>query len=332
MPMPMPVRPLLNLLSPAGPRARLSVLIFHRVVPEPDPIFPGEMHAARFDQICAWLKQWFNVLPLDQAAQQLRYGRLPERACCITFDDGYADNLHIAVPILRKHGLTAAFFIATGFLDGGRMWNDTVIEAIRHCRASRLDLDGLGEFELNGPKSRSKAIAALLDKIKYLPISERIEQAGRIAETAGVDPDEHLMMSSDEVRQMRQAGMQIGAHTLTHPILATLPAAEARREMQLSQLFLQDLLKERIGLFAYPNGKPGRDYLPEHAQIAQDLGFDAAVSTAWGAADANTDGFQIPRFTPWDSSRARFGMRLVQNLVRRGGTITSASQPMGPSP
>lgn len=320
----LPIRPLLNLLSPAGPRGRLSVLIFHRVVPEPDAIFPGEMHAARFDQICGWLKHWFRVLPLDQAAQQLRYGRLPERACCITFDDGYADNLHVAVPILKKHGLPATFFVATGFLDGGRMWNDTVIEAVRHCRAPQLDLGGLdlGAFQLNTPKSRTEAIEALLGKIKYLPIDERIRLTESIAAAAGVEPDRHLMMSSDEVRQMREAGMLIGAHTLTHPILAKLPPDEARREMRESQLFLQDLLHERIGLFAYPNGKPGADYLPEHALMAQELGFDAAVSTAWGAADAATDPFQIPRFTPWDATRGRFGLRLVQNLIRRS-TLTA---------
>ena len=57
------------------------------------------------------------------------------------------------------------------------------------------------------------------------------------------------------------------------------------------------------------------DYLPEHADIARELGFDAAVSTAWGAADTRTDLFQIPRFTPWDRTRGRFGLRLLRNLA-----------------
>jgi len=311
------IRHALGYLSPGGPGNRLSVLILHRVVAQPDPIFPGEMHAARFDEVCGWLKRWFNVLPLDVAVQQLRYERLPERACCITFDDGYADNLQVAVPILKKHGLTASFFIATGFLDGGRMWNDTVIEAIRHCKAPRLALDGFGEFDLATPQLRHDAIKALLGQIKYQPIDERIAVTERIAVQAGVEPDRHLMMSSDEVRRMRAEGMLIGAHTLTHPILATLEAAQARHEMQESQRFLQDLLGERIGLFAYPNGKPGTDYLPEHVLMARELGFDAAVSTHWGAADARTDGFQIPRFTPWDTTRTRFGLRMVQNLWKK---------------
>jgi hypothetical protein len=79
-------------------------------------------------------------------------------------------------------------------------------------------------------------------------------------------------------------------------------------------LCLEQLLGERVGLFAYPNGKPGTDYSPESVQIVRELGFDAAVSTTWGAARSGTDPFQIPRFTPWDRSKLRFGARFAGNL------------------
>ena len=85
------LRPLLKWRSPAGPQARLSVLIFHRVMPEPDPLFPDEMHARRFNEVCGWIKSWFNVLPLDQAVARMASGILPARAACITFDDGHTD-------------------------------------------------------------------------------------------------------------------------------------------------------------------------------------------------------------------------------------------------
>ena len=127
----MPVKVAFELLSPGQRNGRLSILIFHRVLAQVDPLFPEEVDAARFDVICGWLRRWFNVLPLDAAVRRLRDGSLPRRAAAITFDDGYADNHDIALPILKKHGLPSTFFIATGFLDGGCMWNDTVIEAIR---------------------------------------------------------------------------------------------------------------------------------------------------------------------------------------------------------
>ena len=307
-------RPLLSLLSPASARARLSVLIFHRVLAEPDPLFPDEMDARRFDAMCGWLKAWFNVLPLDEAVRALREGRLPARACAITFDDGYTDNLHIAAPILKKHGLTATFFVASGFLDGGRMWNDTVIESIRGCRLPELALGALGNFSVDTLVSRRRAISEVIGQIKYLPVAERLALTTEIARKAQVEPPTDLMMRSDEVRQLHRLGMGIGAHTVTHPILARLSRDEARAEMSDGRRALQDILGEPVGLFAYPNGKPGADYLPEHPELARELGFDAAVSTAWGAADIRTDLFQIPRFTPWDRTRPRFGARMLRNL------------------
>ena len=68
-----------SFLSPVGAKARLSVFIFHRVLPEPNQLFSDEMHARRFDEVCGWLKSWFNVLPLDQAVARLKTGMLPAR-------------------------------------------------------------------------------------------------------------------------------------------------------------------------------------------------------------------------------------------------------------
>jgi hypothetical protein len=87
--------------------------------------------------------------------------------------------------------------------------------------------------------------------------------------------------------------------------------------MRASKTALEEILQEPVELFAYPNGKPGTDYLHDHAIMARDLGFTAAVSTGWGAAAHETDRMQLPRFTPWDSARSRFGLRMLVNLFRR---------------
>jgi peptidoglycan/xylan/chitin deacetylase (PgdA/CDA1 family) len=307
----------LSLLSPPGSAARLSVFIFHRVHRQTDPLAPGEPDAAAFEARMCWIRSMCNVLPLDRAVTLLQEGSLPAAAAAITFDDGYADNLHVAVPILTRLGLPATFFIATGFTDGGRMWNDTLIETVRACRAEMLDLStlGLARYPVSGWAQKRQAIAALIDAIKYRPVTERITLTEAIAAHAGVRLPTNLMMTSDELRAMRAAGMQIGAHTVSHPILATLDDGEATREIAESRHFLEGVLDERIGLFAYPNGKPGVDYRVEQATLVRGLGFDAAVSTEWGAARATTDPFQIPRFTPWDSTRLRFTARVARNLL-----------------
>ena len=262
---------------------------------------------------------WFNVLPLDRAVAQLGAGTLPARAACITFDDGYADNHEVALPILQRHGLTATFFIATGFLDGGRMWNDTIIETTRRSPLPLLDLSslGLGRHPLGSIPERQAAIAALIPQIKYRPFAERVALTEQLAQLAQVQAPEGLMMSSHAVQALRQAGMLIGAHTVSHPILARLTDTQASDEIGRSKQVLEQLLGERVGLFAYPNGKPGEDYSPANVEVVRSLGFDAALSTQWGTSGAGDDPLQIRRFTPWDQSRLRFGARLLRNLRTR---------------
>ncbi len=309
---------LMRTVSQGGNKGRLSVFLFHRVLSEPDPLVNWDPDAATFNELMGWVKLCFNVLPLDQAVRRLSERSLPSRAASITFDDGYADNFQIARPILESHGLTATFFIATGYLDGGTMWNDRVIEAIRHCRTSNLDLSsmGLGIHDLSTVASVRQSISEILRSIKHLQPSQRDRSVSNILAITETNPRSDLMMTSDQVIAMRQAGMQIGAHTVNHPILANLESKAACDEVADSKCFLEDLLKERIGLFAYPNGKPDLDYRMSDVETIRDLGFDAAVTTAWGVADDTTDPMQIPRFTPWDRTRFRFGARLFQMHLR----------------
>ena len=308
---------LVSRLSPAGPNARLSILIFHRVLPEPDPLFPSEATVESFDAQMGLLKSLFNVLPLPEAVERLQAGTLPARAAAITFDDGYADNLTLALPILQKHGLHATFFIATSYLNGGRMFNDTVIESIRRSPHAQLDLSdlGLGTHDLGSDAAKAEAIGKILPQVKYLPLDARDTTVAEITTRASVDrlPDD-LMMTTAQLKQLHAAGMEIGGHTHRHPILAKLDRAEAQAEIAAGKAWLEDTLGDRVRMFAYPNGKPGTDYLPEQAGIVRGLGFDAAVSTQRGVSTASTDRYQLRRFTPWDSNRTAYALRLLQNL------------------
>lgn len=312
------VKAVARVMSPGGRRGRLSILMFHRVLACQDVIRNWDFAARDFHRTIKWLKQWFNVLPLDQAIARLKDNSLPARAAAITFDDGYADNFNVALPILKSLGVTATFFIATGYLDGGRMWNDTVVEAICNCTKPRLDLsaEGLGVHHLNSPVAIRQAISSILNDVKYRDPLARPKAVNHVAAAAGVSLPSDLMLTSEQVRKMRDAGMLIGAHTTTHPILARLNPREVLSEVRESKQFLESLLQERVGLFAYPNGKPNVDYRAGDAEIVRSLGFDAAVTTALGVADAECDLMQLPRFAPWDRARFRFGVRLIKNLLQ----------------
>lgn len=305
-------------LSPAGRDARLSVLIFHRVLPALDPLFPGEPDVVRFEMQMRWIKAWFNVLPLDEALQRLRDGTLPARAAAITFDDGYADNCTMAVPILQRLGMTATFFVASGYLNGGRMWNDAIIDVVRNASGDTIDFSAhdLGLHAIATLDERRVAVHGVLGKLKYAAPQLRDKVASDIAAKANSKPPRDLMMTSDQVRTMASAGMTIGGHTVTHPILARTDAKTAISEMTEGKRALEAIIGRAVNLFAYPNGKPGSDYTDEHVRLAREAGFAAAVTTGWGSASADSDLFQIPRFTPWDRSQWRYGLRLAMNMRR----------------
>lgn len=306
----------LTLLSPGGPRGRLSILIFHRVLPQPDPLAPDEPDATAFEEQMRWVRNWFNVLPLAEAVEQLYTATLPPRALAITFDDGYADNADLAAPILERLGLTATFFVTTGFLSGGCMWNDRIIEAIRQFPEGRLDLTAIGHgvADVGSPQARRQAIAELLNGIKHLAPAERQAAVETVVAAAGAASAPSLMMNAAQVRRLGSLGMDVGAHTVSHPILTRLEPASARQEILQSKRHLEELLDRPVRLFAYPNGVPRQDYMAEHVRMVRDAGFAAAVSTSWGTSTRNSDRFQLPRFTPWDRARWRYGARMLWNL------------------
>jgi len=315
----MSLRLALRLASPPGARGALSIFIFHRVRPQPDPLFPEEPDVARFDTLLGWIGDWFKVLPLAEALERLGRRSLPARAAAITFDDGYADNLLCALPVLQRHRMHATFFIASGFLDGGRMWNDTVIEAVRNTRLERLDsgLDGLPSLPLGSTAERRAALDRLIAAVKHLAPAARADAVARLVERCKAPLPDDLMLSSAQVRALHTAGMGIGAHTVSHPILARSTADAARREIADGRAQLEALIGERVGLFAYPNGKAASDYRREHVDMVRELGFDGALSTNWGVNDAGADPYQLARFTPWDRTRWRFGLRMLGNLRKR---------------
>ncbi|MBV5308105.1 polysaccharide deacetylase family protein [Chromatium okenii] len=306
-----------NRLSPAGTSAHLTILIYHRILSAPDPLQPEILDAEAFDKQLKLVKSLFQVLPLPQAVAALKTGRLPARSACITFDDGYADNLLCALPVLQQNAVSATFFIATDYLDGGRMFNDTVIEAVRRAPAGYHDLRELGleSLTLSTLENRQRSIANLLSQIKYLPQSERSARVTALVEQLSNQPlPNNLMLTTAQLLDLHRAGMTIGAHTASHPILETLTDAEALADIARGKLQLEAILGEEIQLFAYPNGKPNVDYTRRDVELVQSLGFLGAVSTAWGAAQPSDDPYQLPRFSPWASQPLRMQAQMLRNL------------------
>ena len=310
-------RSLARLVWPGGRRARLAILIYHRVLPRCDAINTWDVTADEFEAQMGALAANFSLLPLSEAIERLGKGSLGAKSACVTFDDGYADNAEVALPILQRYSIPATFFIAAGYIDGGRMWNDTVIEAIRTLPGPRLELNewGMGSFALDSDAARRTAIGRILPAFKYLASAEREARASHLAAMAGISPRSELMLSESQICMLHAAGMEIGAHTMTHPILANSPAEQARQEIIEGGRRLSEIVRTPVKLFAYPNGKPRQDYTAEHVRMVCEAGYSAAVSTSRGSATRACDVFQLPRFTPWDRAPGRFTLRLLQNVM-----------------
>lgn len=304
-------------LAPGGRAGRLPIFIFHRVMERHDPLRSGEPDAERFERIVRFIVRNFRILPLVDAAQALVRGRLPAAAACITFDDGYADNVTRAAPILQRHGATATVFVSTAYVGGGCMWNDRIIEAVRVLPAGEVDWLpwGLGTATLGDDASRCALIERTLPQLKYRHPADRAAVADEIARHAGADLRSVLMLSIDQLRAWRDAGFDVGGHTMRHPVLARLDHKQAADEIGGGREQLTQWLGEAPRAFAYPNGAPTRDYGARDVVLSRAAGYTCAVTTARGAATPATDPYQLPRFTPWDRSMWAFGFRCAQTLA-----------------
>jgi len=309
----------------AASHGRLSILIFHRVLEQADPLLPLEPSARQFDDILTHVKRQFTTLPLIEAISRLSERTLPPRALCITFDDGYADNLTLAAPLLAKHGLPATVFVATGYF-GTTMWNDRIIEAFRCTRKAELDLTRLelGRYRLSSPDDRRNAIDRVLLAIRYLPFQQRAQRVQDVLDIAEVEVPAGKMVTEASLRTLAERGVDIGAHTVTHPILANTAPDDAWSEIVESKRCLEAVLGRTVALFAYPNGRPNTDYTSEHVRMVREAGFLGAVTTASGAAGPASDVYQLPRFTPWSYQPAKFDLLTIRN-VRQACAIAAGS-------
>jgi peptidoglycan/xylan/chitin deacetylase (PgdA/CDA1 family) len=310
-------------------RNRLTVLTYHGIPAAYDPLaLPEQVTARVFDEQMGAVAKHFNVLPLPEAVQKLNAGTLPPKALAITFDDGYLNNFEIALPILQRHRLTATFFICSGYLDGGLMFNDLITEAVRHTSLGEFqppdDLLGGQRLALNSIPARAEACRRLIQSAKYLQNDERQLLCERIwhgligtstlSATSSNRPQ--LTMSSEHVRQLHQQGMTIGGHSHTHPILARCTPDQTRSELQINRDILHGIIGEAPQVFAYPNGRAMRDFDRTHRQIVADVGYSCAVTTEMGICCRDMDALQLPRFAPWDIDADRLLYQLGKNALR----------------
>ena len=299
------------------------VLLYHRVAHlERDP-YGLAVHPDRFAEQCRVLRNRCDVVPLSET-----HGHTPQ--VVITFDDGYADNGREARAILQAAGLPATFFITAGRLgDRSEVWWDRLEQICLGCepRVDHIDLEIAGRRfwgDLRSPAARARVHVALYWRLRPLRPTAIASTLAVLIDQLGVEPaarDTHRWMTVDELRALAATdGIDVGAHTLTHPVLAALPEDDQRVEIDASRSELERMLNRPVRLFSYPYG--GRDTFDDvTTRLVRESGFEAACTTAGGMAGPAHYPYAIPRNVVGDWDGAAFEQWLAQNS--RSATLRS---------
>jgi peptidoglycan/xylan/chitin deacetylase (PgdA/CDA1 family) len=224
--------------------------------------------AAAFDAQLELLAREADVIAPADLAAALRSGRRGRRVL-LTFDDGYRDNYEIAYPLLRRHGLPATFFLATGFLDRPHVaWWDELAWMVRRAGGDAAGHDArIAELCARYKALPSERAAELLDEVAVQTASDRCPE-GEAAE---------LWMTWEMARELRDGGMTLGGHTVTHPLLSRVSAARQAEEIAGCAARLEQETGASMRWFAYPVGS--RDAFTETTQgILREHGVELAFS------------------------------------------------------
>jgi len=295
--------PLVDLLL-RGSRNKLRILMYHGVA-------PGSLTPQAFSAQLEFLKHrfesyWVSEIPelLDSPA---RRGKPP---IVLTFDDGLKNNLTYAAPLLSRHGIKATFYLVGDLLDGNRMlWNHEM-----RCRlmlAADSDLpSGIGPFSAE-PERRWIEIRSFVETVKAMDDPRRLALLDAVRSALPEPSYQPWMLEQFEIMTAREASglppeIEVGSHTLSHPILVRLAAHEARREIQDSRRAIESATGREVTSFCYPDGQKS----PRDVELAREV-YCAAVSVDEGLVRRGDDLFTLKRIPAADNLHD-FKMRLIR--------------------
>jgi peptidoglycan/xylan/chitin deacetylase (PgdA/CDA1 family) len=311
------------------------VLLYHRVSDEPHDPFRMNVSPTRFAEHLQVLRERAWPLHLETLVHGGRTspGR---RAVAVTFDDGYADNVRVAKPLLEQAQTPATVFVTTG-QPGQEFWWDALVRIV-YAPAALPDVLDLTSERLrirarpgrNGMAARMRAHAArwrgaqpqparrallrqLHRVLRLQPPELRQAVLERLSDWSGEPLSagmRHRAATASELVELAKSPcIRLGAHSVSHPVLAKLPAPVCRREIEQSRRDVAEIAGYDIGAFSYPFGQSG-DYSSVAVAAVRAAGFDCACAAHDGVVTARTNRFRLPRLWVGDWDGDEFAQRL----------------------
>ena len=279
-------------------RNRALILTYHRFSRKNDGVSTS---AAAFSEQLAYLNAHYRVVPLPQLVELVRGGgTFPERLAAITIDDGYRDAYEIAFPLLRRYGMPATLYVVTQFVEGRLwLWTDKIRFLLSQTGSPELRVKIKGRERLlaiKGEGSRRAAAETINGDLKQLSDEEKDQTINEIAASLRIripetPPAQFDAINWDQAREMADAGIEIGSHTVTHPILTNISDEHLQLELSQSRAQIEAQLKRRIDHFCYPNG----DFDSRVREAAARAGYGSAVTCLRGMNLSGADPLTLRR-------------------------------------
>jgi peptidoglycan/xylan/chitin deacetylase (PgdA/CDA1 family) len=313
------------------------VLLYHRISDHFRDPYRLNVSPANFAEHLEVLRKRTTPVTLDALVRGEVRSKGPRTAVAITFDDGYADNLFAATPLLERAEIPATVFVTTG-TPGGEFWWDTLARMVLSDSAPPEQLDLtldsfrflwppaglairparlLGKLRRQGLDSASESRRALLKalhrSLRAQSTAVQSEVLHRLADSFGVpvsSEDPYRAVDREELARLARCRMlSLGAHTVTHPVLAALPPEACRQEIIESRRMVEEAAGARVQAFSYPYGQPG-DYTAAVQYHVREAGFDLACAAHAGIVTRTSDPLALPRLWAENCDGEDFGRRL----------------------
>jgi len=305
------------------------ILCYHRVGTEGIPYY-CTLPVGQFETQMRYLRNHCRVLSLSQLVDELNHRNASaSHAVAVTFDDGYSDLYHHALPILCKYEIPATVYLTADCIETGEVaWYDRIFLALQVACGDYFEvpIDNGLRLPLGSVERRIESAARIVSILRKTPVAQRRNICALLEQQIKL-PAEKLqgrMLSWQQVREMRSAGVFFGSHTLSHPVLSQLSLEEAERELGSSKTILEKNLHEPILDFAFPFGRP-EDCGPFAYEAAAHCGYRSAVTTTWGYNTAGANMHTLRRVQLGEErTEASFALQLHQAFFRASDDVAAS--------
>ena len=309
------------------------ILKYHRMRPAGREVlsnqaggeFSAGIGARQFEAHLRLITRWFKPIPMAEMGWAVAQKKaLPDKAVALTFDDGYRDNYEVAYPLLKRYGVPASFFVCPGLIDSHQgFWWDEIYALVEKTTATELDVEKL--IQGSGlPSGHHNGVLSLLTGQQKISAGESLVAQGkqmsphmltifleRLNETLGAQVDSNLqkqtLMNWDEIREMHHDGMEIGSHTMTHPMLTQVSESVMRTELSEARVRLSEVLGTAPAGFVYPSGA----FSASARNIVREAGHIYACTSQSGFIGGTADQHLLPRVNVSDRGFAASARDIV---------------------